>query len=164
MTTNILNHRWIEMKDQVTTEPQEIMAGGTVSSSKIPPFELIPMAALESLARIFEEGVEKKPKGKAWNGTSPQYKVAAVDRGFVINRLAHVIHHAYKAIEEVAQGKEPTGENHAGAIMFGGSLLACHLKETAGAPGFVDVVPEPAKHNPLKYDGLRVKGMAHTNE
>jgi|SRR6185437_11063681 len=97
-------------------------------STRIPRFELTPLAALEALALRHERGVRLKGDG-AWNALTNQDAVD--DKQFVIDRLAHCIHHCYKAIDAIAHD-EPLGEledgGDAGAIMFGGALLACYAK------------------------------------
>jgi hypothetical protein len=94
-----------------------------VKSTKIPRFELIPKSALEALALIFEKGIEKKGDG-AWNALTLHREETLKDKAFVIERLSHVIKHAYDAIRKVQDGREMEGEEDAGAIMFGGSVLA----------------------------------------
>lgn len=94
-----------------------------VKSTKIPRFELIPKSSLEALALIFEKGIEKKGDG-AWNALTLNKNEALKDKAFVIERLSHVIKHCYDAIGKVQNEKEWEGEEDAGAIMFGGAVLA----------------------------------------
>lgn len=101
----------------------EVKEFSGVTSTKIPRFELIPFSALESLARIFEAGIEKKGDG-AWNALTPHKDEALKDKAFVIERLSHVIKHCYQAIRKVQDGKEWEGEEDSGAILFGGAVLA----------------------------------------
>ena len=98
-------------------------------STKIPPFHLIPRAALIALARRFGRGVRIKGDG-AWNATSAKQSAVMQDRDFLIERLGHVIDHATAAIARLNGSLPPLSAEEigdggdAGAIMFGGALLA----------------------------------------
>lgn len=92
-----------------------------ITSTSLPRLELIPKAALESLAKRFELGIERKGDG-AWNALTPHMDKATKE--FVIERLAHCIHHCYDAIAKVNEDVEFLGEDDAGAIMFAGAVLA----------------------------------------
>lgn len=94
-----------------------------IKSTKIPRFELIPKSSLEALALIFERGIERKGDG-AWNALAPSREEALKTKEFVIERLSHVIKHSYDAIRKVMDETELEGEEDAGAIMFGGAVLA----------------------------------------
>ena len=104
-------------------------ASGAIST-KIPRYELIPRAGLAALARRFERGIRVKGEKGSWNALNIE---AAEDRAFVIDRLAHCIEHAYKAIGRLTGTEPPLDEQDttdggdAGAIMFAGCLLAVHL-------------------------------------
>jgi hypothetical protein len=98
------------------------MAGGRVSSSEIPHFELIPTVALVRLAERFKLGLDRKGD-KAWNALTQNQEVLT-DRGFILSRIAHVIHHALKLRDKVLAG-EALGDDDAGAIIWGGAFLCC---------------------------------------
>lgn len=98
-----------------------------VTSTKIPRYELIPFSALQALALIFEKGLEKKGD-RAWNALTLHKQEALAKDGFVIERLSHVIKHCYEAIGKIVAGKVLEGEEDAGAIMFGGAVLAEYKK------------------------------------
>lgn len=102
---------------------EEVKEFSGVTSTKIPRFELIPFFTLCLFAGAFENGIEKKHEG-AWNALNAHLEEALKDKLFVVERLSHVIKHCYKAIGKVMEGKEWEGEEDAGAIMFGGSVLA----------------------------------------
>lgn len=110
-------------KEDIEIEEIKVKEFSGVISTKIPRFELIPFSALEALARIFEAGIAKKGDG-AWNALTPHKNEALKDKAFVIERLSHVIKHCYQAIRKVQDGKEWEGEEDAGAVMFGGAVLA----------------------------------------
>ncbi len=97
-------------------------AGGKVSSSKSPRFELIPTVALVRLADRFELGLERKAD-KAWNAMTPNQEVLQ-DRAFVLSRIAHVISHALKLRDKVIAGGV-MGDDDAAAILWGGAFLVC---------------------------------------
>lgn len=109
--------------DKVYIEKEEVKEFSGVTSTKIPRFELIPFFTLCLFAGAFEEGIRKKNEG-AWNALNAHLEEALKDKLFVVERLSHVIKHCYKAIGKVMEGKEWEGEEDAGAIMFGGSVLA----------------------------------------
>lgn len=102
-------------------------------STKIPPFHLIPRAALVAYANRLARGVRIKGSA-AWNATSADQERTMRDRELLIERLGHVIDHASHAISVLAGAEEPlTGEDEAdggdaGAILFGGGLLAAVLE------------------------------------
>lgn len=98
-------------------------SGGT--SSKAPRFELIPYVALLCMVRRFELGITNRPDGSAWNALSPNHQQCIQDKEFVINRAGHVADHAMK-LKAILTGEMPDdGDDHAGAILWGGAFLAC---------------------------------------
>ena len=111
----------------MSQESEIVKFGNGKVSSKIPRLELIPRQALSDLALRFERGVRIKGDG-AWNAlTDP---AAADDKQFVIDRLAHCIDHCYKAIDAINHNlpmKDLQDGGDAGAIMFAGALLSCHV-------------------------------------
>ncbi len=123
-------------------EEQKIFENG-VSSSKIPRYELIPREALISLARIFEEGVQLKGADRAWNGTRRNY-LSMLSREFVVERLAHGIDHASKAIQAITQGNQ-VDPHDAGAIMFAGAVMACYLSRVETDEAFAMRAQELSK-------------------
>lgn len=93
----------------------------SATSSKIPRFEYIPLCALEDLANRFSLGHEIHGP-QAFNAL--QNQEALDDIEWVKARLAHVIHHAYKVLNEITYNNGVMTDGHAGAIMFGGAILS----------------------------------------
>jgi hypothetical protein len=90
--------------------------------SKAPRMDLIFRSALTALASRIELGVDTLGD-KAWNAGS-QNQECLQDNDWVIRRLGHVIDHATTLIA-ILRGQElDDGENHAGAILFGGMVAA----------------------------------------
>ena len=54
------------------------------TSSKIPPYQLIPKSALDTLANIFQLGKELRPDGTAWNAMNTNQ--VELSKEFVIER------------------------------------------------------------------------------
>lgn len=122
-------------------EEQVPMAGGQALSSKIPPWHLIPRVALDALANILALGLEKK-KEKSWHAGSTNQPVLD-NLDFLIERCGHISRHASTYCEalialrnmrkdplttelELAQATQVLCDStDPGAIMFGGTLLAC---------------------------------------
>ncbi len=90
--------------------------------SKVPRLELIPRIALVSLAQRFELGIENY-KDQAWNALSANQE-ALDDRAMAIARAGHVIDHASKLIAILTGEILDDGDDHAGAILWGGAFLA----------------------------------------
>jgi hypothetical protein len=101
----------------------QFASGGT--SSKTPRFELIPYLALVYMARRFELGIANRPDGSAWNALSANFHTCPQDREFVLNRLGHVADHANKLKAILAGEMADDGDDHAGAILWGGAFAAC---------------------------------------
>lgn len=110
------------MPDQ--NAPEIPMAGGAVTSSKIPGFHRIPTEALVRLATRFDCGVERKGEGKAWNAVSANQQVLT-DRQFILDRISHVIGHAAKLRDKIVSGARLDDDDDAGAIIWGGAFLCC---------------------------------------
>lgn len=105
-------------------------AGGIVSSSKVPALHLIPTEALICLAERFEVGTERKGEG-AWNALTKNQQCLD-DKAFLIERCSHIIRHTMLLRDQLAHGYSPEQEDspyeNAGAIIFGGALMACAVK------------------------------------
>ena len=101
------------------------------TSSRIPPFHLIPRAALVAEALRFAKGIRTKGEC-AWNAAKglEDHNKTMADTAFIVERLGHCIDHAYLAIARL-QGllpydpEEDADGGDAGAIRFAGALLAC---------------------------------------
>jgi hypothetical protein len=91
-----------------------------IKSTKLPQLDLLPKAALVALANRMELGIARKGIDGVWN----HRKETSVE--FAIERLSHVIHHAYDAIDKLKRGVPFEGEDDAGAILFGGAVLAVY--------------------------------------
>ena len=119
------------------------MAGGKVSSTKVPPIHLIPTVALTSLAGRFQAGIERKGDG-AWNALSPNQEVLT-DKEFLIERCDHIILHTLLVRDQLARGESPGEESlshNAGAVLFGGALMACAAEALTKDVDPVKEVPE----------------------
>lgn len=90
------------------------------SSSKVPRMDLIPYSALVRLANRFALGLEKHGKNNYRKGLS--------DKDYVIERLGHVINHAYRLIEKL-EGRLVDEDDDAAAIAWGG-IFACLATES----------------------------------
>jgi len=102
---------------------------GSLTSTKIPRFGLIPREALIALANTFEQG-QLLHKDKAWNSLSHNRDDLSIK--FVAYRLEHAIDHAYKALLQLKLEKcyyddKDSLSRHAGALMFAGAVLACFV-------------------------------------
>ena len=103
-------------------------SGGT--SSKQPRFELIPYTALIRAALRFELGIENRPDGSSWNALSENYQRCLEDKAFILARAAHTAQHAMK-LKAILAGEIPDdGDDHAGAILWGGCFLACATEKS----------------------------------
>ena len=101
-----------------------------MSSSKVPALHLIPTEALICLAERFEVGTERKGEG-AWNALTKNQQCLD-DKAFLIERCSHIIRHTMLLRDQLAHGYSPEQEDspyeNAGAIIFGGALMACAVK------------------------------------
>ncbi len=103
------------------------MAGGVVTSSKIPALHLIPTEALLRTAARFELGIERKGADKAWNACSENQSCLS-DKQFVLDRIGHVILHALSLRDKVLRNAPLDGDDDAGAIAWSGAFLCCATK------------------------------------
>lgn len=105
-------------------------AGGIVSSSKVPALHLIPTEALLCLADRLQVGTERKGDG-AWNALTKNQQCLD-DNAFLIERCSHIIRHTLLLRDQLAHGynseQEDSPYENAGAIIFGGALMACAVK------------------------------------
>jgi hypothetical protein len=107
-------------------------SGGT--GSKEPRLELIPYEALIRMAKRFELGIERRPDGSAWNALSENFHRCLTDKPFILARAAHTAQHAMKLKAILAGEMEDDGDDHAGAVLWGGAFLACATKLTQKEP------------------------------
>lgn len=102
------------------------LAGGHATSTKVPSFGLIPRQALVAYAKRLELGMQPDRHGsKSYNAQSENFEKVNASKDWVMERLTHVIDHAYSAIEKLMGRKKWDDEDDAGAILFGGGVLAC---------------------------------------
>lgn len=135
-----------------SNHPEQVsMAGGKAASSRGPAFHLIPTEGLIALADRFELGVERKGD-KAWNALSNNQEVL-LDKEFLIERCAHIIHHAMK-IRDLLTGtalptKGETVTDNAAAIAWAGMFFACagNALELKDSRDFVKHVLDKEIHN-----------------
>ena len=114
------------MADEQTHPEQVPMAGGAALSSKIPPWHLIPVVAMDSLAKRMQLGIERKGFQKSWNAISPNQHIL-LDRNFLIDRCGHIMRHA-ALLRDKLNSNDIAGlqaDDDAGAILWGGTFLAC---------------------------------------
>lgn len=129
----ILCENCFNLAKQRMAENMNIPITQKPSSSYVPSLHLIPFSALECLADRFELGA--RVKEQPWNAMSNVNTAKNVE--FVKERLVHVICHAYSALNRLNYLSEQDIEeiNHiwgdAGAILFGGALLAEYLSPRA---------------------------------
>lgn len=113
-------------------EEKVTLAGGHATSTIGVKFGRIPRQALVSLANRLDVGVERHGV-MSWNGQSENFNEVNASLDWALERLGHVIDHSYAAIEKLMGLREWDGEDDAGAILFGGAVLACskHWEEPA---------------------------------
>lgn len=128
----------LPFNENTSEHPEQVaMVGGKAASSKIPALHLIPRICLEKTADRFALGIQRKGE-KSWNAVSNNQEIL-LDKEFLIDRMGHIVHHAYKLIEKLAAGDMNAIEDDddASAIVWGGmyaqasvaKLLAEHSKE-----------------------------------
>lgn len=137
---------YYETQPKPTKHPEQVpMAGGKASSSKGPPLHLIPTVALVGLAERFALGEERKGD-KAWNAGSNNQE-CLLDKGWLIERCSHIIHHAMK-MRDILVGKEQeeTLYENAGAVAWAGAFFLCAAdaiaKEEKKKPTFGEKIIE----------------------
>lgn len=109
----ILNATVPETEETITHE-------SGAKSSYCPDFSQIPLDALIVLAKRYELGEQKYGRD--------QWRSGLHDKRYVIERLNHIIRHAFTAIQKL-EGKLPDdGDDDAGAILWGGCFLVEALK------------------------------------
>lgn len=84
-------------------------------TSEVPRLDLIPYAALVSLARRYEKGIVRYGRDNWRKGLS--------DRDYVLERAAHVLNHTAILIEKLQGLRPDDGDDDAGAILWGGAFL-----------------------------------------
>jgi len=119
-----------DVRAGLTNEPM-LKFPGNVTRTKKPQYSLIPKAALNAMAERFELG-QIKHGPSAWNAGAMNYE-SALTKAWVIAGLEHLIAHAMDAIKILQTGiirepEEGLWEN-AGAIMFGGAVLAAYEEQ-----------------------------------
>jgi len=102
---------------------------GGVTRTQKPQYSLIPKCALDAMTARFELG-QIKHGPTAWNAGAMNYE-SALTKAWVIAGLEHLIAHAMDAIKIIQTGiinldKEEGLWENAGAIMFGGAVLAAY--------------------------------------
>lgn len=74
-------------------DDRHTFSSGASSSGRKPRYDLIPLWALQRIAKRFEMGAEKYGENNWQKGVD--------DKAFIIDRLNHLIDHAHLAIEHV---------------------------------------------------------------
>jgi len=113
----------------------EVKFSGGGTGSKQPRLELIPYIALIRAALRFELGIANRRDGSSWNALSKNFQTAVRDKKFILARAAHTAQHALK-LKAILAGEIPDdGDDHAGAILWGGCFLACATEKDPNADG-----------------------------
>ena len=112
-------------------EPMLKFPGG-VTRTKKAQYSLIPKCALNAMAERFELG-QIKHGPSAWNAGADNYE-SALTKSWTIAGLEHLISHAMDAIKIIQTGIVDLGKEeglweNAGAIMFGGAVLAAYTEQ-----------------------------------
>ena len=113
---------------------------GVGKSRAVPRLELIPYEGLCEVAKIYEKGLANYGDG-AYNALGCTRSLQ--DRKWLIDRLSHVIHHAYAAIRKI-HGADSNGDwtADAAAIGWGGLTVAQagyeHFKQPKANPGLAE--------------------------
>lgn len=103
------------------------MAGGIVSSSKIPALQLIPTEGMTRTAARFECGIERKGEDKAWNACSANQS-CLTNKKFILERIGHVLLHALSLRDKIMRDAPMDGDDDAAAISWSGMFLCCATK------------------------------------
>lgn len=93
------------------------------SSSEAPAFHLIPLSAVLRLAARYKAGAVKHGPMN-WRkglGQTPPPQPSILTE-YCIERLNHVIYHAFKLIAKLQGFRPQDGDDDAGAIMWGGAF------------------------------------------
>lgn len=85
-------------------------SSGAMSSGAKPRYDLIPLWALERIAVRFGEGAAKYGDNNWMRGLR--------DRDYIIDRINHLIEHAYRLKERVAAEQPPYVDDDAAAIIL----------------------------------------------
>lgn len=115
---------------QLESKPpgQVLMAGGRAASTPIPPFHLIPTAAIEGIANRFAKGVENKGD-RCWTAISDNQEVL-LNKEFVLERIGHVVRHCLLLRDKI-HADDLVGiqqDDDASAVAWGGVFLICAVK------------------------------------
>lgn len=105
---------------------------GNGRTTKAPDYHLIPAEALRRLAARFSLG-EIRKGDKAWNALS-KYQDVLTNESFIVERINHVIDHAYKLLSEINSGVFGVDDN-AAALAWAGIFLISATKELGYASG-----------------------------
>ena len=128
----IIDPQWADEADEADEEDSKIIEDqvqfGKVSSSKCPPFHLIPLVALEKIAERFQCGIDRKGDG-AWNAISHNQE-CLTDYKLIMDRISHVIHHAMKLRDKFhSENMELiNSDDDASAVAWGGVFLICAIE------------------------------------
>lgn len=107
-----------DLRELAKEDKKSFISGAT--SSRKSRYDLIPRHGLKCAADRFELGLERHPVG-CYNALTNQKSLD--DKEWLLERLLHVIDHAYKAIEKVNTDHTQEAYGDAGAIAFGGLVL-----------------------------------------
>lgn len=122
-------------------DEQVPMSGGKVLSSHIPRWELIPTVAIDCLADRFAAGIERKGD-KSWNAIATNQD-AIMYKKFLLDRCAHIARHAMLLRDKLLLGDiDPSDDDDAGAILFGGALMACATRRMLDGEPLIETPPE----------------------
>lgn len=153
----------VELKDKI------VLAGGAMTSSKIPRIEMIPYRALLRLAARFELG-EERHKDASWNGMKPE-NAGLKDKNTMVVRAAHAMLHASKLIAILTGQIPDDGDDHASAVMWAGAFLCesdemevrkREKNESSSTSGMVKLTCSVCKQKAYINFGSQVPSGFHT--
>lgn len=108
-------------KEERQHEKDKLVQFKHTAGSKQPRYDLIPYNSLKALADRFELG-ENKYKDKSWNANKNH--LALLDDDWIYARAAHVVQHALLYMAKMRGEIPDNGDDDAGAIMWGGTVLS----------------------------------------
>lgn len=114
-----------------TGNDDKIIHASGAASSYCPDLTQIPYEGLEAIAKRFEFGAAKYGRGNWKNGIP--------DKTYCIERLNHIVRHAYSLAQKLEGTKPWDDDDDAGAIAWGGvfAVIAQQTHRPADAPPFL---------------------------
>lgn len=113
-------------------DDRHTFASGAMSSGKKPRYDLIPLWALERIARRFELGAIKYGEDNWQKG--------ARDRDFIIDRINHAIEHLY-LLCELVKNDQWTDDDDAAAVILNSIFVMGWQRAKDLEPGGPNAAP-----------------------